>query len=290
LKFLEEFLAKKNRIPFILFTGKGREEVAIKALNLGVMGYFNKQGHPETVYGELAHGIKIAVENNKTKEELKEKIKAINEKLRVVGSLTRHDVSNKLSVIKANTYLLKRKLSDETELTKYLTNIDLSIESASRLFDFSPLYERIGAEEHANIEVKNCFDEAVALFPNLGQISVKNKSDGLILEADSLLRQVFYNLIENSLKHGQKVTQIYLHQIKHENETKLIYEDDGVGIPENNKPKLFNEGFSTSKGTGLGLAIIRKILQVHGWKINEKGEPGKGVKFVISIPSHEVSI
>ena len=72
LEFLKELREKNNQIPFILFTGKGREEVAIKALNLGADGYHNKQGSPETVYGELAHSIKLIVERHKTKEKLEE--------------------------------------------------------------------------------------------------------------------------------------------------------------------------------------------------------------------------
>src|SRR5208283_2684814 len=55
LQFLEELRKQNHGIPFILFTGKGREEVAIKALNLGADGYVNKQGNPETIYGELFH-------------------------------------------------------------------------------------------------------------------------------------------------------------------------------------------------------------------------------------------
>ncbi len=73
LQFLRELREAKNEIPFVLFTGKGREEVAIKALNLGATGYFNKQGNPETVYGELAHGIKLGVEHWKAKQELIER-------------------------------------------------------------------------------------------------------------------------------------------------------------------------------------------------------------------------
>ena len=72
LEFLKELREEKNETPFILFTGKGREEVAIKALNLGADGYFNKQGSPETVYGELAHGIKLVVTRKKAETELKE--------------------------------------------------------------------------------------------------------------------------------------------------------------------------------------------------------------------------
>lgn len=69
LYFLGE-LKKRRNIPFILFTGKGREEVAIKALNLGADYYLNKQGSPQTVYGELAHAIQLLAERAKTRYEL----------------------------------------------------------------------------------------------------------------------------------------------------------------------------------------------------------------------------
>ena len=61
---------QNNKIPFILFTGKGREEVAIQALNLGAGGYFNKQGSPETVYGDLCHGITQTVKRNRDEKAL----------------------------------------------------------------------------------------------------------------------------------------------------------------------------------------------------------------------------
>ena len=72
LQFLTELREQKNEIPFILFTGKGREEVAIKALNLGADGYHNKQGNPETVYGELSHSINLVVDRSKAKQALLE--------------------------------------------------------------------------------------------------------------------------------------------------------------------------------------------------------------------------
>jgi signal transduction histidine kinase len=102
--------------------------------------------------------------------------------------------------------------------------------------------------------------------------------------ADSLLGQLFYNLIDNSIKHGKKVAQIRLHYNKDEDGVKLFYEDDGVGIPSANKPKLFGEGFTSGNGSGLGLKLIEKIIGVYGWTIAETGEPGKGAKFTITIP------
>ena len=70
LQFLQELREQKNDIPFILFTGKGREEVVIKALNLGADRYVNKNGDPETVYFELAHAINATVEQKKSKSKI----------------------------------------------------------------------------------------------------------------------------------------------------------------------------------------------------------------------------
>ena len=78
LEFLEELREQNNQIPFILFTGKGREEVAIKALNLGADGYYNKQGSPETVYGELAHGIQTSFRQKKADELLRKSQTELN--------------------------------------------------------------------------------------------------------------------------------------------------------------------------------------------------------------------
>ena len=68
LDFLELLKSENSLLPFILFTGKGREEIVIRALNLGVDGYFSKVGDPETVYGELAFGVRRAVEKCRSKE------------------------------------------------------------------------------------------------------------------------------------------------------------------------------------------------------------------------------
>ena len=64
----------------------------------------------------------------------------------------------------------------------------------------------------------------------------------------------------------------------------MIYEDDGVGISNENKSKLFNEGFSPTGSTGLGLFMIKKMMGIYGWQIQENGTPDEGAKFIITIP------
>jgi len=68
LDFLKELRERKTEISFILFTGRGREEVVVKALNLGANRYISKIGSPETVYSELADAIKKTVERKKSKQ------------------------------------------------------------------------------------------------------------------------------------------------------------------------------------------------------------------------------
>src|SRR5664280_2655532 len=70
LQFLQELREKNNNVPFFIFTGKSKEEVAIKALNLGADRYFNKMGNTETLYCELAHAVNQAVDRRSAQLEL----------------------------------------------------------------------------------------------------------------------------------------------------------------------------------------------------------------------------
>jgi PAS domain S-box-containing protein len=207
----------------------------------------------------------------------------VNEKLHVIGSLTRHDVGNKLMVAKSNMYLLRKKLKDNPDLLKYIDAIDEAFNQSSNIFDFSKIYERIGVEKPIVVAVADMFDEATKLLahPN---VEVINKTQGLSVLADSLLQQLFYNLLDNSLKHGKKVSKIELSFERNEKDSKLVYGDNGVGVPDENKVRIFSEGFTTG-GSGLGLKLIKRMVEVYGWTIIENGEEGKGARFEIIIPS-----
>jgi PAS domain S-box-containing protein len=211
-------------------------------------------------------------------------MKKLEEKLRVVGSLTRHDVRNKLTAVAGNAYLLRKRFASDPEATEWLRSVEVAVRQSERIFDFAGAYEKLGVEQLAYMDAKKILDEAVALVPDLKNIRIVNECGGLTLLADSLLRQLFYNLIDDSLKYGEKLTQIRIHYEKSEDQLKLVYEDDGVGISQDAKPKLFNEGYTTGKGSGYGLYLVRRMMDVYGWTIDETGVPGKGAQFTIDIP------
>jgi signal transduction histidine kinase len=103
--------------------------------------------------------------------------------------------------------------------------------------------------------------------------------------ADSLLRQLFYNLVDDSLKYGEKISLIRVYFCEGANQLKLIYEDNGVGMSDEVRAKLFMEGFG--RGTGYGLYLIKRICEAYGWTIEETGKEGKGAQFTMTIPKTE---
>jgi PAS domain S-box-containing protein len=229
-------------------------------------------------------GLRGVIVNISQNKKINDELKLLNEKLGVVGSLTRHDVGNKLMAAKSNVYLLRKKIGNKLEYTKYLDGVDFALADADRIFEFSRLYAKMGSEKPELVNFEKCFNQAVTMLPALWKIKVVNDCQGLQVLADSLLVQLFYNLLDNSLKHGQKVTQIHLHYCEGVDGVKLFYEDNGIGVSDANKPKIFDKGFTTGKGSGLGLYLIRNMIDAYGWTIEENGEPGKGVRFTITIP------
>ena len=238
---------------------------------------------PITV-GDKVAGIVAMYHDISDLKNAEKRLDAMNEKLRVVGSLTRHDARNKLAAVNGNAYLLKKRLTADSDAMENLRSIETAVRESERIFDFAVAYEKLGVEQLAYVDAKKVLDEAVALFPDLKGVKIVNDCGGLILLADSLLRQLFYNLIDDSLKYGEKLTQIRIHYEKTEDQLKLVYEDDGVGISQDAKPKLFKEGYTTGKGSGYGLYLIRRMMDVYGWIIQETGTPDNGVCFTIVIP------
>ncbi|MCS7114769.1 MAG: PAS domain S-box protein [Nitrososphaerota archaeon] len=213
---------------------------------------------------------------------LMEQLKMANEKLGVVGKWTRHDARNKLSVIKSNVYLAKKNLPSDHPVIKRLDEIDQACNQIVRIFDFASQYEMLGVENRSYVDVEKSVEEAATLVSSADNIKIVNECSGLMVLADSQLRQLFYNLIDNSLKHGEKVTKIRIYYKEEEDKLKLVYEDDGIGISNEARPNLFKEGYG--KGTGYGLYLTAKLCEMYGWTIQETGEYGRGAQFIITVP------
>jgi PAS domain S-box-containing protein len=211
----------------------------------------------------------------------------LNEKIRVLGGFTRHDVRNKLGLIQGNLYLARKKCKIEPNAEKYLSNIDDSIKTICDILDFAKTYEMIGVEELVPVNIGKMVQNALSLFSDLKGVRIENQCLGLEVIADSLLTQVFYNLIDNSLKYGEKTTTICIFAERlNDQSIRLYFKDDGIGLDKQIKEHLFERG--VGKGTGFGLYFIRKICEVYGWSVKENSQTGQGAQFEFRIPAEKV--
>ncbi len=112
---------------------------------------------------------------------------------------------------------------------------------------------------------------------------------------ESKLRSVLEELIENSRQFLPEDGEIRLlleadRQPGQGQKARIIVEDNGPGVPEDVKDRIFEPFFtSRSKGIGLGLATVKGIVDAHGGTIEERGVPGKGARFIITLPLHSES-
>ncbi|MEI6842794.1 MAG: PAS domain-containing sensor histidine kinase, partial [Methanomicrobiales archaeon] len=204
-----------------------------------------------------------------------------NKKLNLLSSITRHDVNNQLMSVNGFLELLHKKVPDPT-LGDYFTRITKASNRISTMIQFTKEYEQIGVNSPAWQDIRSLVETAAKEAP-LGQVTVKNDLPaGWEVLADPLIVKVFYNLMDNAVRYGGKITTIR-YSVEESGDVHLIIcEDDGEGIPAEDKEKIFKKGFG--KNTGLGLFLAREILDITGITIRETGEPGKGARFEMVVP------
>ncbi|MFZ4814673.1 MAG: PAS domain S-box protein [Phototrophicaceae bacterium] len=113
--------------------------------------------------------------------------------------------------------------------------------------------------------------------------------DGTAYADRKLLESVLNNLLSNALRYSPPHTTVALHTEKHPDHWQLSVQDQGIGIPESDLPKLFEPFYRASNatklvGTGLGLSIVRDYVTLHGGDVRVASVVGKGTTFWVTLP------
>ncbi|HWQ67731.1 MAG TPA: CHASE4 domain-containing protein [Methanospirillum sp.] len=203
-----------------------------------------------------------------------------NKKLSLLGSMTRHDIVNQLTTIRGMLGLIKRK-NAEPSLEQLISGAEDAAEKINKHIEFSKEYQKAGLEQPRWQDLRTIWTLAYAMTRKKG-LTFTVTGDNYEIYADQLLQKVFYNLIDNTMRHGKDVFYISVSITSNDNSLLILYEDDGGGIPDTMKSKVFERGIGT--GTGWGLFFIREVLGLTGIVVTEKGTFGIGVQFVITVP------
>jgi signal transduction histidine kinase len=204
-----------------------------------------------------------------------------NKKLNLLSTITRHDIKNQLLGLLGFIGLAKMKTTDP-DLLHYIEREETAALAIQRQIEFTKNYEEIGVRAPEWQDIRVHIDALRPLLPP-GEISLSVAVEGLEVFADPLLGKVFENLIDNSRRHGERVRHISFFTLQYGLDyLAVVYEDDGVGVHEDEKERIFEKGFG--KNTGLGLFLTREILSITGLTIKETGVYGRGVRFEILVP------
>jgi PAS domain S-box-containing protein len=204
-----------------------------------------------------------------------------NRKLHRLTGIVRHDIRNRLMGVLGYIELAKSSTGDPT-LLDYLTRSETAAVGIRHQIEFTKEYENIGSSPPGWQDVSALIAAARTKL-DLRGIILGDEVAGLSIYADPLLSRVITHLIGNALGHGGA----HLSRIRFSGSVTpegyvLACEDDGAGIPETEKTEIFKR--VAGKYKKMGLFLVQEILSLTMIMIRERGEPGKGARFELTVP------
>ena len=272
------------------------------------MRYFSHDGRlrharvdnsPLVVEGKTTGVLGIARDITEQKEERERAARA--DKLRALGQLASgvaHDFNNSLAAILGRAQLLRRQVK-EPALVRNLDIIQTAAEDAAatvrRIQTFarkSPVKEfellDVGSLLNDAIEITRTRWENEARLRGLEyQVRLEAEAGQSTYGSASELREVFVNLIVNAVDAMPKGGKLSITCRRRNDRLQLQFKDNGMGMPDEVKQKIFEPFFSTkgAQGTGLGLSVSYSIMERHEGSISVVSQPGNGTTFTIDLPA-----
>ncbi|PWR75435.1 PAS domain S-box protein [Methanospirillum stamsii] len=204
-----------------------------------------------------------------------------NKKMHLLSSITRHDILNQVQILFLMQNNFERKISPDSPYKEDLDIFTRTTDTIYRQILFTRDYQEMGIKEPVWERVERAVENEKNN-PIFSKLQIEVTTGDLEIFTDPMFSKVCYNLLENAIRHGGHVTKITISFKKTPENGIIIFEDNGIGIPDKEKEKIFEQGFG--KNTGFGLFLTREILSITKMSIQETGTIGKGARFEIIVP------
>ncbi len=234
--------------------------------------------------------------------QLNTKLKELNATKDKLFSIIAHDLRSPLNNILGFSELLIEQIqtTDIEESKKFATIINTSAKNNLGLLDNLLTWGKTQTEQIGFIPENlklNPIVEKVFLVSNLTALLkniklISSLSDDIVVYADqNMLSTILRNLIANAIKFTESGGKVDISAVSHQSHIEISVTDNGVGITEKNKKKLFGvdlnfttRGTQNEGGSGLGLILCKEFVEKHQGKIWVESELGKGCKFIFTLP------
>ncbi|MFB6234688.1 MAG: GAF domain-containing protein [Halopenitus sp.] len=195
-----------------------------------------------------------------------------NERLDQFASTLSHDLRNPLNVAMGQLDLARSECDSD-----HLDAVARAHERMESLIGDMLSLALAGTEigELESVELATLAEEC---WQNVESASAELhvETDRIVRADDTRVRQLLENLLRNSVEHSDSVVTITIGDLA----DGFYVEDDGPGIPESERERVFESGYSSTKrGSGLGLNIVKQVAEAHGWEVTVTGGTDGGARF-----------
>jgi len=214
---------------------------------------------------------------------IEEALHKSKEKLNILSSITRHDIQNQLQALEAFCDLIELRVNNDKPATEYLAYMRQCCEMIHQQIAFARDYQELGDSDPVWQNIETIARVAASdTLPDTVNLEIETGNTEFL--ADPMFMLVFYNLFDNVRKHAGQVTRVSISFSEKGGQGAITISDDGNGIADDQKERIFEKG--VGENTGLGLFLVREILAITGITISETGVFRKGSGFTITAPPH----
>jgi signal transduction histidine kinase len=227
----------------------------------------------------IARELSITLDRVRTHQSLRQ----ANQRLNLMSSIIRHDLHNQILIASGNLTIAQE---DPATTAAGIRDAMVALNRMEDMLRFSRHYQDIGIESPRWFNPRELWSQSV-LSSSANHVNIYCSIPACLIQADPMVVRVLPNLIDNSLRHGGKVSAISLHGVCEGQGLQLTYSDDGVGLAEKERNSIFDIKYRGRHGHGLHL--VREVLGITDISIESLPSP-QGVKFLMRVPPHRCRI
>jgi|Deesub1362A_J573_1020465.scaffolds.fasta_scaffold02310_6 hypothetical protein len=295
-------IVNRHRLPVIMVTGQGDEEIATRAMKSGAADYIVKS---VSSFSKIKKVIEDALEKHRLEEEkrrLEEEIREANAKLEksnkfkeLLIDILHHDLMNPAGLAMSFAELMEASCKDE-EVLEYIKAVKRNLNKIIKLIEdvkeLSKL-ESIETLEKSEVSLSELWEKVLREYSPLmegREVSFIKDSEGRII-GNEIIKEAFSNLLSNALKYSPEGSPITVRVWEEGGFCITSIADLGEGIPDEYKESIFSRftRFDKAgvKGTGIGLAIVKRIVELHCGEVWVEDNSPRGSIFYVKLPKRE---
>jgi len=206
-----------------------------------------------------------------------------------------HEIKNPLTPMRLTVQSFQRKFDPQDEkihqkLDEYSKTLIQQIDTMSAIAGAFSNFAKMPAQKNETLNVVEIVDLALDIF-NEDYITFHSDKKEIIATFDrTQLIRVVTNLIKNAIQSISEghMPKIIVYVFEENNNVSITVSDNGIGISEENKPKIFEPKFTTkTSGMGLGLPMVKNIVETYKGTITFVSQKGEGTTFTVAFPKNE---